>query len=200
MQVYLSIGGKRYGPFSIEKLNRGIAIGKVNVHEALAWWDGCGEWQPVERVPGVHVPMQANAQGLASNPPSPPTSALADSPGLTLEDIDFAPASNPPTAPAPASPVHESTTAKDLQTLIPYKNKPALISYYLGILGLVPILGFPCAFIAVILGIKGLRNRAANPQVRGAVHAWIGIGLGGVVSLGYLLFIVLIVVSLLVGV
>lgn len=204
MQVYLSIGGKRYGPFTVEKLNRGIAAGKVNVHEALAWWDGCTHWQPVARVPGVQVPSQApapapahaHAAGGASSP-SEPTLGLEGSPGLTLEDIDFAPATSPPTAPAPGSPVTESQTAQDLQTLIPYKNKPALIGYYLGILGLVPILGFPCAVVALILGIKGLQNRAANPQVRGAVHAWIGILLGGLVTVGYVGIVALIVVGLL---
>lgn len=212
MQVYLSIGGKRYGPFTVEKLNRGIATGKVNVHQALAWWDGCTHWQSVAHVPGVQVPSQSPSQAQSPSPapppapatggassPSEPTLGLEASPGLSLEEIDFAPVSSPPTAPAPGSPIVESQTAQDLQTLIPYKNKPALIAYYLGILGLVPILGFPCAVVALILGIKGLRNRAANPQVRGSVHAWIGIVLGGLVTLGYVGFVVLMVVGLLIA-
>lgn len=63
--------------------------------------------------------------------------------------------------------------------VIPYKNPPALIAYYLGILALLPALGMIFGLIALVLGITGLRRRARTPQVRGAVHAWIGIILGG---------------------
>ena len=63
--------------------------------------------------------------------------------------------------------------------VIPYKNMPALLAYYLGILSLV------CCFVAVpfgvaplVLGIIGLQRRAANPAIHGTAHAWIGIVLG----------------------
>ena len=69
--------------------------------------------------------------------------------------------------------------------LIPYKNAPALIAYYCGVfsvLAIVPIF-FPIPVIAFILGIKGLKVRKKNPQVKGAVHAWIGIIMGGLFTL-----------------
>lgn len=63
--------------------------------------------------------------------------------------------------------------------LIPYKNVPALVGYYLGIFSL-----FPCVPIlsiaAVVLGIMGLSKVAREPAVKGTVHAWIAIVLGGI--------------------
>ena len=35
----------------------------------------------------------------------------------------------------------------------------------------------------MILGIVGLRRRAANPAIKGAIHAWIGIVGGGLMTL-----------------
>ena len=55
--------------------------------------------------------------------------------------------------------------------LIPYKNPPALIGYYLGYLGLFPLLGIPFAIAAIILGFIGLRKKKKNPAVRGSGHA-----------------------------
>ncbi len=60
--------------------------------------------------------------------------------------------------------------------LIPYKNPPALIAYYLGLFSLLPC--FPLGIAAFILGIIGLRNVKRNPEVHGTVHAWIGIVMG----------------------
>lgn len=61
--------------------------------------------------------------------------------------------------------------------LIPYKNPPALFAYYLGLFSLLPC--FPIGLVALTLGIIGLRKVRATPEVRGTVHAWIGIILGG---------------------
>ena len=63
--------------------------------------------------------------------------------------------------------------------LIPYKNPAALAAYYLGLFSLFPVLGFFLAVPAFILGIKGLRKRRENPLIKGSVHAWIGIIMGG---------------------
>ena len=67
--------------------------------------------------------------------------------------------------------------------LIPYKNPKALISYYLGIAALLPIIGFPFGIASFVLGILGLKARKANPAIKGSVHAWIGI-LFGMFSVG----------------
>ncbi len=65
--------------------------------------------------------------------------------------------------------------------LIPYKNGPALTAYYLGILSLVCC---PLGVVAMVLGILGLKKRAQQPEVKGSVHAWIGIVLGGLTTFG----------------
>ncbi|WP_164101697.1 DUF4190 domain-containing protein [Candidatus Laterigemmans baculatus] len=62
--------------------------------------------------------------------------------------------------------------------LIPYKNPKALISYYLGIVSLLPVIGFPLGVASIILGIGGLRARRQTPIIKGSAHAIIGIVLG----------------------
>jgi hypothetical protein len=69
--------------------------------------------------------------------------------------------------------------------IIPYKNAPALIAYYTGVFSVIPC--FPIGLIAVILGIKGLQVAKERPAVRGQVHAWIGIIVGGLFGLLWLL-------------
>ena len=74
-----------------------------------------------------------------------------------------------PPAPAPASAEGEGGGS----TVIPYKNAPALIAYYVGVFCIIcpPLLCFP----AIILGVIGLRRVKENPEIKGTVHAWIGI-------------------------
>lgn len=67
--------------------------------------------------------------------------------------------------------------------VIPYKNPKALIAYYLGIVSGLPLIGFPFGVAAFVLGVMGLRARKANPAIKGSVHAWIGIGCGGLFML-----------------
>tara|TARA_B100000609_G_C16936316_1_gene291852 strand:- start:195 stop:539 length:345 start_codon:yes stop_codon:yes gene_type:complete len=67
--------------------------------------------------------------------------------------------------------------------LIPYKNPCALAAYYISIGSLIPCLGFVLGVTAFVLGIVGLRHRASNPVIKGSVHAWIGILLGGAMAL-----------------
>jgi hypothetical protein len=75
----------------------------------------------------------------------------------------------PPPAPAPAS----AQGDRGISTVIPYKNVPALIAYYVGVFCIIcpPLLCFP----AIILGVIGLRRVKENPEIKGTAHAWIGI-------------------------
>jgi hypothetical protein len=66
--------------------------------------------------------------------------------------------------------------------LIPYKNPHALIAYYLGLFSLFPCFGLLLAIPAFILGIMGLQRVKKNPAIRGSVHAWIGIVMGGMMT------------------
>lgn len=98
----------------------------------------------------------------------------------------------PPRAPPPVAPPTTAGQVGSGQALtpdatggvIPYKNPAALIAYYVGIFGLVPMLGTPLALAAIILGIIGLGRRKKGLAVGGKVHAIVAIVLG-LVSLGY---------------
>lgn len=69
---------------------------------------------------------------------------------------------------------------------VPYRNPAALTAYYMAVCSCVPILGLPLGAIAILSGISGLVAARANPDVKGVVHAWIGIVLGSVTSLAWL--------------
>lgn len=83
--------------------------------------------------------------------------------------------------------------------LIPYKNPHALIAYYLGLFSLFPIIGLFLAIPAFILGIMGLRNRKRNPAIRGSVHAWIGIVMGGLMTLLWSGLLILMIFAIFAG-
>jgi hypothetical protein len=74
--------------------------------------------------------------------------------------------------------------------VIPYRNVPALISYYWGVFGLIGCflgLGF-LGIVPIILGIVGIRRASQESEAHGTAHAWVGIALGTVqVLLGCLL-------------
>jgi hypothetical protein len=78
-----------------------------------------------------------------------------------------------------------TTTPKGDATggVIPYLNPPALIAYYCGIFSLIPIIGIVAGIPGVIFGFVGLSRSRANPPIKGAVHAWIGIILGGITTM-----------------
>ena len=80
--------------------------------------------------------------------------------------------------------------------LIPYKNPKALAAYYLGIVSGLPLIGLPFGVAAFVFGIMGLKARKRNPVIKGAAHAWIGIGCGGLFTLLWTLLAIGIVVSL----
>ena len=80
--------------------------------------------------------------------------------------------------------------------IIPYKNMPALLAYYLGLFSLFPCLGIVLAIPAFILGIIGLQMRRKNPVIKGSVHAWIGIVMGGLFTIVWGAVIVLMIFSL----
>jgi hypothetical protein len=96
-------------------------------------------------------------------------------------------------------PVNPSAQGDGTGGIIPYKNPKALIAYYLGILSGLPLIGLPLGIAAFVLGIMGLRARAKNPVIKGSVHAWIGIGCGGVFALLWGAAVILIIIGLVVA-
>ncbi len=100
----------------------------------------------------------------------------------------YEPPFTPPPYPQPSGPQEGDSTGG----VIPYKNMPALLAYYLGILSLVCCLfAVPFGIVPIVLGIIGLKRRAANPVIKGSAHAWIGIVLGGL-NLVFSVFLIVI--------
>jgi hypothetical protein len=86
-----------------------------------------------------------------------------------------APRQAAPPPPVPMSGTPFSTSESIVETFVPSRNGPALVAYYCGIFALFPCLGFPLGVVAVYYGLQGLRRERENPQVRGGVHAWVGV-------------------------
>ena len=87
------------------------------------------------------------------------------------------PKSTPPTKPGPVPPARAVGSTDATGGIIPYKNAPALVAYYCGVFSVLPL--FPIGMTAFVLGVIGLRRHRREPAVRGRVHAWIGILVGG---------------------
>ena len=81
-----------------------------------------------------------------------------------------------------------------MNSLIPYKNPKALISYYCGVFSLIPVIGIILGITSLILGIMGLKYRKTHPTAGGTAHAWVGIVLSTLSLLGHLAFVIFIVV------
>jgi len=80
--------------------------------------------------------------------------------------------------------------------MIPYKNSRALAAYYFGIFSLIPCVGIPLGVTALILGILGLKHANTHPEAKGKVHAWVGVVLGALTAVVYILIIV---ISIIIG-
>ena len=82
------------------------------------------------------------------------------------------------------------------RALIPYKNAQALWAYYLGVFALIPCFGMPLGIAALILGIRALKYSGQHPEAKGKAHAWVGIVLGGICTVCYVLLIVVGVIGI----
>lgn len=82
-------------------------------------------------------------------------------------------------------------------TIIPYKNSPALIGYYVSVASLIPGVGLVAGPAAIALGVAGFKKARREPQSHGTAHAIVAIVLGSLTSLfnwgGVVLMIVAIV-------
>lgn len=101
---------------------------------------------------------------------------------------------------AAAPPTHPNTPAQSppdtaASVMIPYKNMPALVGYYMSIGALIPGVGAIAGPTAVVLGIIGLRRRLKKPEIHGIAHAWIAIILGGLCAIANLGCIVMGLIS-----
>ena len=86
-----------------------------------------------------------------------------------------------------------------LSRVVPYKNTQALAAYYCAVFALIPCVGVILGYIALVLGILGLKYAKAHPEAHGKVHAWIGVILGGLCGIGYTLLIAIPLVMAMMG-
>ena len=86
-----------------------------------------------------------------------------------------------------------------ISRVVPYKNTQALAAYYCAVFALIPCVGVILGYIALVLGILGLKYAKAHPEAHGKVHAWIGVILGGLCGIGYTLLIAIPIVTALMG-
>jgi hypothetical protein len=133
------------------------------------------QWTRAGRVPVDALLVPINGSPVRSVMSEPSIRALQRTALLSQT------AAAPPTSPGPVTAPADGGTA----VMIPYKNAPALIGYYMAVAALIPGLGLVAGPVAVVLGIVGLRKRLKHPEVHGIVHAWIAIILGGLCFLGY---------------
>jgi len=152
-------GDQKTGPLGNADLRQLAATGKL-LQTDLVQREGGQDWVPAGKI-----------KGLFSTPAGGP-------PPLPANYADTGTANVPPTsAPPPSRPLKEDGTGG----LIPVNNPKALIAYYTGIfLSPCCIVGLPLGLVPLLFGIQGLRDRSRNPEIKGSVHAWIGVVLGGI--------------------
>ncbi|MCX7926301.1 MAG: hypothetical protein N2554_10890 [Fimbriimonadales bacterium] len=74
-----------------------------------------------------------------------------------------------------------------MSKIVPTRNTPALVGYYLGVFSLIPCLGALLSPFAIGFGIAGLSKARNLPERIGFVHAVVAVVLGGFSLLAHLL-------------
>lgn len=85
--IYIARDGAQQGPFSIEQINAMLASGQLRPADH-AWWEGCTEWVPLQKAPGVALPAAAAAVPAPAVPASvyaPPRGAIAPGGSFTAQ-------------------------------------------------------------------------------------------------------------------
>ena len=85
-----------------------------------------------------------------------------------------------------------SSGEEAMATIIPWRNKCALIGYYLGIFGLIPLLGIPLAIAGFVLGWLGIVHWKKNHRSHGLAHSIVAM-VCGCIGLGISALILLLI-------
>jgi len=178
--MYKIIGsdGNEYGPVSAEQLKIWIAENRVEKTTPVKP-EGRTDWVFLEALPEFAPAFMPPPSG------APRTSAATLPP---------APVVKSKSAERPRDNGQESQDKQD-NTPDPRENSRAWMAYCLGVVSVLPPFGALLGFPAVVLGIAGLRFLRRNPDADGRFHAWMGIILGGLFSLGYLALGILVIIE-----
>lgn len=139
---------------------------------------------------------EATLRAWAQEGRIPPIANIRAGDGTVCRAIDFEPirevmgrvATAPPMGAGPLQQAPDGATS----VIIPYKNVPALVGYYVSVASLIPIAALLLGPAAVILGVIGLKKVKAEPRVHGTAHAWVAICLGSITFLGHVALVVLV--------
>src|SRR5690242_9701247 len=85
--------------------------------------------------------------------------------------------------PSPGQPIQNDP----LQSIIPTKNPPSLLSYYIGVASLICIFAPILAPISIYFGVKAMRLIKEQPGMPGKGHAIAGFVLSGIGLASFLL-------------
>ncbi len=88
MQIYIYRDGQQQGPYSDEDITRYIKEGGIK-RDDLAWCDGCADWMPLAKLPGLTLP--------SGPPPPPPVSVLTVPPPPPPQPPQIAASNTPET-------------------------------------------------------------------------------------------------------
>ena len=189
MYKVLGNDGNEYGPVSAEQVKQWIAENRVE-KKTPVFPEGAKDWVFLESLPEFAAtfappPPALPQPGIAPPPPAPPPKSVAPVP---------APAETPKSAEYTKVDVSAGPGEQDRreETHDPRENSCAWMACCLGVVSVVPPFGVLVGIPALILGILGLRFLRRHPEVNGRFHAWMGIILGGVFGVGYLILFLLV--------
>ena len=83
------------------------------------------------------------------------------------------------------------------ETLVPTKNKLALMGYYLAVVSVIPLIGLVLGPIAIWRGIRGWNAIKAQPELPGKAHAIVAITLGSLTTMAHWFTLMFVLYSLL---
>ena len=94
-------------------------------------------------------------------------------------------------------PVRIEEPSDPFETLVPTRNKKALMGYYFAVFSILPLIGLGLGPMAIWQGIRGLGAIKKNPELPGKAHAIVAITLGSLTTIAHWLTLMFVLYSVL---
>ena len=94
-------------------------------------------------------------------------------------------------------PVRIEEPSDPFETLVPTRNKKALMGYYFAVFSILPLIGLGLGPMAIWQGIRGLGAIKKNPELPGKAHAIVAITLGSLTTIARWLTLMFVLYSVL---